>query len=284
MNFLDIIQRQPEPTPWSEGEKIPWNDPEFSRRMLAEHLSQAHDAASRRFEIIDQHVAWINDTVLSAKPARILDLGCGPGLYSNRLADLGHECVGIDFSPASIAHATQHAHQHKLHCTYIEQDIRQADFGSGFDLVMFIYGEFNVFRPADARLILEKAYQALANGGRLLLEVHTFDAVRAIAKQQRSWYSAKRGIFSDQAYLCLVETFWHAKQNVATERFFIIDALTGDLSHHAASTQAYTDEQYRSMLTECGFKQVAFLPSLSGEPAVSPSDFFIILTGSPKAT
>lgn len=56
MKLIDIIHRQPNPQPWSEGEKIPWNDPAFSKRMLKEHLSQAHDAASRRSETIDAQV------------------------------------------------------------------------------------------------------------------------------------------------------------------------------------------------------------------------------------
>ncbi|MCP4589836.1 MAG: hypothetical protein GY842_03755 [bacterium] len=28
------------PAPWSEGDNITWNDPEFSERMLIEHLTQ----------------------------------------------------------------------------------------------------------------------------------------------------------------------------------------------------------------------------------------------------
>lgn len=34
--ILDIIDRAPKPTPWSEGDNIPWNEPDFSERMLAE--------------------------------------------------------------------------------------------------------------------------------------------------------------------------------------------------------------------------------------------------------
>ena len=64
MKLMDIIHRQRVPKPWAEGEKIPWNDPDFSKRMLNEHLSQAHDAASRRFEIIEKHVSWIHHQVL----------------------------------------------------------------------------------------------------------------------------------------------------------------------------------------------------------------------------
>ena len=88
MNLLDLVRRQPIPEPWAEGQKIPLDDPSFSRRMLREHLSQDHDAASRRFAIIDQHVAWIHHQVLSDRTSRILDLGCGPGLYTSRLSRL----------------------------------------------------------------------------------------------------------------------------------------------------------------------------------------------------
>ncbi len=87
--------------PWAGAYKIPWQDPAFSRRMLAEHLSQAHDLASRRLAWIDRQVAWIDETVLGGRPADILDLGCGPGLYCHRLAERGHRCRGIDFGPAA---------------------------------------------------------------------------------------------------------------------------------------------------------------------------------------
>ncbi len=61
MHLLAIVSRDPNPQPWAEGEKIPWDEPGFSARMLKEHLSQAHNAASRRFEIVDLQVAWIQD-------------------------------------------------------------------------------------------------------------------------------------------------------------------------------------------------------------------------------
>ena len=30
------------PIPWEDGDKIPWNDPEFSRRLMAVHLDQTN--------------------------------------------------------------------------------------------------------------------------------------------------------------------------------------------------------------------------------------------------
>jgi SAM-dependent methyltransferase len=278
MELMDIIHRQSVPKPWAEGEKIPWNDPDFSRRMLNEHLSQEHDAASRRFAIIDKHVQWVHNQVLKGNPTRILDLGCGPGLYTNRLARLGHRCVGIDFSPASIDYAREQAEEAGLECTYIHQDIRTADYGDGYGLVTSIFGELNVFRPREVRSILEKACRALSPGGFLLLEPHTFEAVVQLGKQPPSWYSAEKGLFSEEPHLSLQENFWDTNDKVAITRYYIIDAATGKVARHSASMQAYTDEEYRFLLTECGFDKAAFFSSLEGRTGNPEGNLMAILS------
>jgi SAM-dependent methyltransferase len=179
-------------------------------------------------------------------------------LYANRLATLGHTCVGIDFSPASIAHAREQAGRDGLDAAYIEGDIRTAGYGDGYDLVMQIFGEFNVFRPAEARGILEKARRALAPGGLLLLEPHIFEAVRAIGLRPPTWYSAKTGLFSEEPHLCLQENFWDAGSHVAIERYYVVNAATGDVTRHSSSMRAYTEREYRALLAECGFGEVEF--------------------------
>ena len=78
-SLMDIVNRIPNPSAWTEGDNIPWNDPDFSERMLAEHLSQEHDLASRKSATIDEHVDWIFSTVLDGRPGALLDLGCGTG-------------------------------------------------------------------------------------------------------------------------------------------------------------------------------------------------------------
>jgi len=264
MKLLDVCSRVAIPVPWAEGDKIPWDDPAFSERMLKEHLSQDHDLASRRSETIDGHVEWIHENILSGQAAKILDLGCGPGLYASRLARLGHQCVGIDFSPASIAYAVKTAGSNRLACTYRQEDIRTERYGSGFGLVMLVFGEFNVFRPADARAIVEKAHDALADNGVMLFEPHTFAAVEGIGKQARSWYSADSGLFSDRPHICLTENFWDAGANAATQRYFIIDADTNSVTRYASTTQAYTNSQYKVLLNECGFDNIEFYSSLNG--------------------
>ncbi|CAG0936679.1 hypothetical protein TFLX_05562 [Thermoflexales bacterium] len=277
MNLLDILQRTSPPKPWAEGDKIPWHDADFSRRMLREHLSQTHDAASRRTVIIEEHVAWIQREVLRNRLSRVLDLGCGPGLYSSRLAQRGHTCVGIDFSPASIEYARETAQAQQRACEYQLADVRHADYGSGYDLAMFVFGEPNVFRPDDWQHILRKAYAALNEGGHLLLEVHTWDVVQRLGHQRTTWYTLEQGLFSDRPHLVLFESFWDEVQAVAIERFYIVAAETSEVTQHSSSTQAYTDEQYRYALQIAGFTDITFYPSLMGAPDERQPDLFAIV-------
>ena len=265
MRLIDIVNRAATPAPWAEGEKIHWNDPGFSARMLREHLSQAHDAASRRFPTIDRQVAWIQGHVLNGQPTLVLDLGCGPGFYTSRLARLGHTYVGIDFGPASIAHAKAEAERDGLPCAYQLADIREADFGEGYGLVMLIYGEMNVFRPRDIRQILRRAARALAPGGILLLEPQSLTGIEREATSGASWYAVPSGLFSDGPHIVLTENHWDAERVVGTTRHIAIDAVSTDVSWHAMSNQAYTTEGFCGLLAECGYADVTFYPSLTGE-------------------
>lgn len=277
MNLLDIVGRNPAPRPWAEGEKIPWDEPGFSARMLREHLSQDHDAASRRSAKIDRQVAWIHQHVLGGRPTRVLDLGCGPGLYTSRLARLGHTCVGIDFSPASIAYARERAAADRLARDYQQADLRHADFGAGYGLVTLIFGELNVFRREDAKKILTKARAALAPSGLLLLEPHTYEAVENEGLAAPDWHTRSDGLFSDDPYLVLEEHFWDGSVHVATTRMYAIDAATARVTRYAMSMQAYHRADYETLLRECGFGATTFHPSLIGVEDSSQDGFMAIV-------
>jgi len=276
MDLIEIINREKAPAPWADGEKIPWHDQEFSERMLAEHLSQEHDAASRRAEIIDQHVSWIHQELLKKTPTKILDLGCGPGLYSQRLATLGHACLGIDYAPAAIEYAREQAESSDLPCRFILEDIREADYGQGYGLVMLIFGEFNVFSVEDAKKILQKSYLSLNPKGLLLLEPHTYEAVKRLAETPSSWYSSENGLFSTKPHLVLKEAQWHADRNTAVERYFIVDAETSEVTTHSSTIQAYSLDDYFFLLRECGFGKIEIHPAMDGDASQVQNDFFVI--------
>lgn len=253
MNIIDLINRAYTTTAWEAGDKIPWNDPEFSLRVLHNHLAQDHDWASRRQELIERQLVWLRDQLAPA--SSVLDLACGPGLYTERLAEMGHRCRGVDFSPASITYARTRAERENLPAEYILEDIRLYQTSDKFDCVLFIFGEFNVFTEADAKLILSRAAGFLRPGGLLVLEGHSFEAVRETGMNSATWWTCEQeaGLMSARPHLCLQENNWDEATATATTRYFIVDAATAEVKMFSTSMTGYTMGRYEQMLTEAGF-------------------------------
>jgi SAM-dependent methyltransferase len=273
-----IFDRVVPPVPWDEGDNIPWNEPGFSERMLREHLSQDHDLASRRKVTIARHAEWIFDELLGGRPGRVLDLACGPGLYTEALADHGCVCEGIDFSPASIRRASERAAERRLACSYRLADLRDGGFGQGFDLVMLIYGQINVFKPEQARDILLGAVGALKHGGLLLLETQSYDHVHRGGAQTSSWYTAPSGLFSEAPHLVLQEGYWDEASSTRTERFFVVDPVIDRVDRYSLPTVAHHEEALRRMISAAGIEEIRSFPSLLGEPDQDQS-FFEVYVG-----
>ena len=271
MSQLDsILQRTIPARPWAEGENIPWNEPAFSTRMLQEHLDQSHDLASRRAALIDTQVAFIHEQILDSSPARILDLACGPGLYVQRLTELGHSCVGIDFSPAAVAHARTTTPGAR----FIEGDVRTTAFPESCDLVMMLYGQINVFRRTEASAIVARALAALTPGGRLLLEAQSADHVHKTGHKAPAWTAQPTGLFSSRSHLLLTESFWDEGSCTATERFYVVDAESTTVTRYAMSTAAYTEQEYAALLA--GYEETKITFSESSWPQ---GDDLMLITG-----
>jgi SAM-dependent methyltransferase len=269
------VESLPDPLPWIDGNTIPWDQPDFSARMLKEHLSQDHDHASRRSMTIDAHVDWLHHAILNNTPGSVLDLGCGPGLYCQRLARKGHRCTGIDFSPASVDYARTQAEHAGLSIDYILSDMRSAPLGAEHDLAMMTFGESAVFPDHDLCWILDRAAKALKASGQLVLEVHPFEAVRAMAQTPTWAFSADSGLWSDRPYHGVRQMFWDAGASVTIQRYTIIDDETGEITVSTGSYQARTGAQYEELLSNAGFDAVEHFPSLGGPDHLGQEDLIV---------
>ena len=218
--------------------------------MLAQHLDPSHDAASRpRREIraqVQQMMSWLG----LAPGSRLLDVTCGPGLYAAEFAKRGLAVTGIDFGPASIAHARTLCAD--LPCRFIQGDVREMELaGRDFDAAIYLYGQFTVLRPAESTDVLRRIRAALSPGGRLLVEILDYD--RFDKRDSSWWYTDRGGLWGDFPYLHLGERAWDAEQGAAVERFHILNLETGEMQVYGLADQAYTVEQVTEMLREAGF-------------------------------
>ena len=148
-----------------------WSDPHISARMLAFHLDPDVAAASRTHAFIDRSVAWLVTAVDLAAGSRLLDLGCGPGLYANRLAGLGIEVLGIDVSGRSLAHARKTAQRSAVPAQYRQGDYLSVDLGSDHDAAILVYEDYCALSPVQRARLLTRVHAALRVGGSFLFDV-----------------------------------------------------------------------------------------------------------------
>jgi SAM-dependent methyltransferase len=125
--------------------------------------------------------------VLEAGGGPVLDVGCGPGVVTALLAELGLDAAGVDLSPGMIARAR---------AAYPELDFAVADLrtlpGAGYAGLLLHHSIVHV--PWDERpAVLAHLAELLAPGGHLMLVVLAGDEARHIDDHQGlpldlTWY------------------------------------------------------------------------------------------------
>jgi len=271
MHVRELIEREGR-TPDDPAPHVPWHDGDFSARMLREHLDQSHDRASRREAVIAQHVDWIHRRVLDGCVSRVLDLGCGPGLYTARLAALGHRCVGVDVAPAAIAFAKHVASDAANGAAYVHGDLRHAALGGPWDATLMLYGIANQFAPDALRAILSRVAAASAPGARLVLETLSIAAIERIGREPPTWRRFATSVFGDAPHLVLRESAWRPAERVAVERYDVIGA-DGGVGAWRHEIHAHSPPQLESLLRDEGFTTLETYPALGA----ASDDAFAVL-------
>ena len=101
--------------------------------------------------------------LLAPRPGeRILDVGCGDGVLTRKIADLGCAVVGVDSSPDFIAAAR------RLGLEVFEQDATKMDFRPEFDAV-FSNAALHWIKDADA--VITRVARVLRPKGRFVAEM-----------------------------------------------------------------------------------------------------------------
>jgi len=208
-----------------------WDDDHISRHLLTMHLDGENDVASRNKATIRNTVAWI-ESQFNGSQNNILDLGCGPGLYCELLAEHGNNVVGVDYSKRSIAYAKEQAAQKHLHIEYLCENYLDLSFRNRFNLVIMIYCDFCVLIPRDRDRLLQMVFAALKPGGLFIFDALNEHTPGAMEIPGKSFGVAESGFWKDNPSLALSENFHYEEEHVI-------------LQQHIVCTDAYPPAVYR---------------------------------------
>jgi SAM-dependent methyltransferase len=274
-----LLRLQQKPEPFTPGEPLFRNDPHISKQMLAAHLSQNTDLASRRQETIARTVDWLVEYLELKIGHTVLDLGCGPGLYATRLAQQGLVVTGVDYSQNSIEYATRAADEMGLPITYRYQDYLIITDTNQYDLALLIYGDYCPLSPEQRSRLLQNVLRALKPGGYFVLDVTTRTG-RAKWSQKNGWYVLESGFWKPGPHLVLEEGFDYPEQDIYLDQSTVIEA-DGRLSVYRNWFQDFNQRSISTELTRAGLRVDGLWNDLQGTPFLEGGDWIGVVAQKP---
>lgn len=246
-----------------------WTDPYIQQQMLKAHLDPLSDGASRKEESILKISGFIIHN--TKRTGRLLDLGCGPGLYTSIFKDRGYSVTGIDFNKVSIEYAAEK----RKDIEYISGDYIKEYPGGKYDVIIMIYCDMGTHSDNDRDTLLKNIYLSLDEGGVFIFDVFTEDLVKD-KKEDKSWeYMSTRGFWSKSEYLLLIQTF-HYPENKAFAYQYNLLGEDGK-KHFIVWDRYYSEEEIVSVVRNAGFKNVTVHKGiLNDNNFTSNSEMFVV--------
>ncbi len=271
--LLQDISRRPEPFSRYTAKEL-WARPHLARQMLSFHLNQETDLASCRFETIDQIVNWI-DSKLHLSGRRVCDLGCGPGLYTQRFSARGADVTGVDFSAHSLEYAHLTARENEQPIRYLNADYLSDDLPTGFDAVTLIYTDYCVLSPEQRSILLGRMREMLNPDGQIVIDVA---GIASLARKEELTEIEVRlldGFWAEGDYVGIKRSFVYPDKNLSLDRYLIVEP--NESWQIFNWFQHFTPESIEAELQNAGFEIDEMVGDLSGAPLKPESDLIGIV-------
>jgi len=240
-----------------------WTNEHTSKQMLEYHLNESIDVSSRNKSFIERSVEWIVSHFEVDKDTEIADFGCGPGLYTTKLAEQGAIVTGIDFSENSIKYAKQVAAQKGLKINYVQKNYLDFDTKNRFDLITMIMCDFCALSPDQRKDMLSKFTFLLKPGGSVLLDVYSLNSF--YQKEESATYELNQlnSFWSPDDYYCFVNTFKYEKEKVILDKYTIIEESRKRVVYNWL--QYFNEYSLRKEFEENGFKVEEVYSDVAGK-------------------
>jgi len=246
-----------------------WTDPYIAGQMLKAHLDPDSDAASYRHAFIDKAVEWMASLPLP-KNTRLLDIGCGPGLYTKQFSERGLHVTGMDFSENSI----QYAIEHDSASEYILGDYLTMAFKEAYDIVTFIMCDYGALIPDERRILLNRVHRALMPGGLFLFDVLT--PLWSKGRQDNgSWeMTTGNGFWSAKPYICMNANYDYG-QAAECRRHVIMDE--NEVRSYNIWDCFFTVQSLLDEVTPFGFSNEGVFGDITGKPYTDESQRLCVI-------
>jgi len=228
-------------------------DPAFARFDMA----RLYDAFNHHGEDGDFYENF-NKT-----PCRVLDIGCGTGSVTLRLAERGHTVTGVDPADGMLRVARMKDRESKV--DWVQAPAAEFTLPDRFDLAIMTGHVFQVFLDdAETLAALRNIHRHMAPGGRLILESRN--------PQDKAWQDWTREKTREQRIIDgigTVDVYYQIKdvegEHVTFDAVFTIED-TGETLVSESRLRFAPMGTIRGLLSAAGFAEVELLGWWDGTP------------------
>ena len=200
----------------------------------------------------------------------LLDLACGTGSVSVRLAKKGYEVIGVDLSPEMLSEAQNKAYSAGQNILFLCQDMTALDlYGTVDAAVCTLDGLCHLPDEESVQAALRKVSLFMNPGGVFLFDVNSVYKHRAVLGNNTFVYD------TDDVYCVWQNTLLPDGVTVQMDLdFFEPVSDKGDYVRQSErfTERAYPRETLEAMLKKAGFTVLDVFDGYSGKPAHDTSE------------
>ena len=235
---------------------LPYDNEEFSKLMLIEHLNQNSLSCSRAKTFIKREVTFLHEQFTRLGIGRdLLDVGCGPGLYCDQFNYHGYLCDGVDMSPAVIRYAKENVRDSQFFCSKV-QDLEAS---KKYDASLVLFGLLNEIK--DANSLIASTAQHIKDNGYIIVEVMNpdfFSSLLAVSTLVSN--SEEPTYFSVLPHVRITKRFFVEESDYLVNRNLVVDD-SGTVKLYESHFTCYDLEKATRLLESNGFTDVQCLQS-----------------------
>ena len=203
----------------------------------------------------------------------LLDLGCGTGSMSVKMADKGFDVIGVDISIGMLGVAQQKMYESGKQILFLNQPMQDIDLYGTVDCAICVLDGINHLNDSDeVRQTFEKVSLFMNKGGAFAFDVNTI-------------YKHKN-VLADNAFIYDFDDLYCAWQNSYNEEDNSVD-ITLDFfeeeegvyyrSGESFSEQAYELGEISAWLEDAGFEIIGIYDDLTTTPVKPDSERAVFL-------
>ena len=225
---------------------------------------------SRGEEQTQREADFIQQTLGLPLQSRILDVPCGGGRLSLKLASRGYQVTGVDISLPLLETARGHADAQGLSISLEQRDMRDLPWREEFDGVCCFWSSFGYFDEPGNAEFLKAVSRTLKPGAPFLMDTPLIETrLPEMESQERVWWPVGDVLALEE------RSFDHVTSRVESQWTLI---QGGHVENKHLSLRLYTYRELCGLLERAGFGNHRAYGSLDWEPFGLGSTWLYLLT------